>query len=76
MNTELIARQPGIPCPDCSTVIPVTIEALLGPSGTFTCLVCGRTLTLMRAESSTGLSELQKVHEAQKSVKPHSRINL
>ena len=52
MNTLPIDRKTGIPCPDCGTLIPVTISDLLGPSGNFTCSNCGRKLSLMRRESA------------------------
>lgn len=76
MNTLPTDRKAGIPCPDCGTLIPVTIFDLLSSSGNFVCSCCGRILTLMRQESAQALDELQKVAEAQRNLDRHSHVNL
>ncbi|WP_298061926.1 hypothetical protein [uncultured Rikenella sp.] len=76
MNTLPIDRKTGIPCPDCGTLIPVTISDLLGPSGNFTCSNCGRKLSLMRRESAQALNELQKVQAAWRNLDKKSHVNL
>lgn len=76
MNTLPTGRKTGIPCPDCGTLIPVTIADLLGSSGNFICSCCGRMLTLMRRESAQALGELQKVQEAQQRLDRQSHVNL
>lgn len=75
MNTLPTDRQTGIPCPDCGTLIPVTIADLFG-TGIFVCSCCGRMLTLMRRESAQALSELQKVRDAQQNLDRKSHVNL
>lgn len=76
MTTLPTDRKTGIPCPDCGTLIPVTIADLLGPSGNFVCSCCGRILTLMRRESAQALGELQKVQDAQRNLDRQSHIHL
>lgn len=76
MNTLPTNRKTGIPCPDCGTLIPVTIFDLLFSSGNFVCSCCGRMLTLMRQESAQALGELQKVAEAQRNLDRQSHVNL
>lgn len=76
MNTLPTDRKTGIPCPDCGTLIPVTIFDLLCSSGNFVCSCCGRKLTLMRQESAQALGELQKVAEAQRNLDRQSHVNL
>lgn len=75
MNTLPTDRKTGIPCPDCGTLIPVTIADLFG-TGIFVCSCCGRMLTLMRRESAQALSELQKVRDAQQNLDRKSHVNL
>lgn len=75
MNTLSTDRQTGIPCPDCGTLIPVTIADLFG-TGIFVCTCCGRMLTLMRRESAQALSELQKIRDAQQNLDRKSHVNL
>lgn len=75
MHTLPTDRKTGIPCPDCGTLIPVTIADLFG-SGVFVCSCCGRMLTLMRRESARALDELQKVRDAQRNLDSKSHVNL
>lgn len=75
MSTLPTDRKTGIPCPDCGTLIPVTIADLFG-AGIFVCSCCGRMLTLMRRESAQALSELQKVRDAQQNLDRKSHVNL
>lgn len=75
MNALSTDRKTGIPCPDCGTLIPVTIADLFG-TGIFVCSCCGRILTLMRRESAQALSELQKVRDAQQNLDRKSHVNL
>lgn len=70
------ARPTGIPCPDCSTLIPADLESLLDPGRDFVCPCCGCRLVLMREASAQALSELEKVAEAQRNVANKSRVNL
>lgn len=76
MNTLPTDRRTGIPCPDCGTLIPVTIADLLGASENFVCPCCGRMLTLMRRESAQALDELRKVQEAQRNLDRRTHVNL
>ncbi len=66
----------GIPCPDCSTLIPADLESLLDPGREFICPCCGCRLVLMREASAQALGELEKVAEAQRNVAKKSRVNL
>lgn len=75
MHTLPTDRKTGIPCPDCGTLIPVTVADLFG-SGIFTCTCCGRMLTLMRRESARALDELQKVRDTQRNLDNKSHVNL
>jgi|GEM_PF-4691723 len=62
------APKQGLPCPECDTVIPMTIDRLLAGAPTF-CYQCGTKFELVRDASAKALDALDKVNRAVKETK-------
>lgn len=61
--TGVVERGPGLPCPECGTVIPIPMARLLSETS-FRCAACGLVLTLDKAASATSLAALEQVCKA------------
>jgi DNA-directed RNA polymerase subunit RPC12/RpoP len=58
---------PGIPCPQCGTLIQISIESLLFASR-YNCVSCSLVIEKDASESATALGLLQQLYIAQKNV--------
>ena len=67
-NTQPIARQPGLKCPECSTLIPMSIDLLLSESS-FHCPGCALQISIDKEQSKACLNALQKLDTNLKNAK-------
>ena len=67
-------RTPGIPCPNCRNLIPISIQQIINASVVF-CPICGLKLDIDKRKSDKALKLLAKVDEAQKRIEDASRFN-
>ena len=58
-------RIPGLPCPNCKNLIPITIHQLLEAKSIF-CPICGLRLSMDKKPSDKAKDVLRKIEEAQK----------
>ena len=58
-------RTPGLACPNCKNLIPITIHQLLEAKSIF-CPICGLRLSLDKKSSDKAKDVLIKIEEAQK----------
>lgn len=65
---------PGIACPVCSQLIPVSIQQLLFAKS-LQCPICGLTLFIDQKKSDRALKILAKVDEAQQRVEDVSHFS-
>lgn len=68
-------RPSGIPCPECSFFISISIENLLYQQS-FKCPSCLLELTMDRGNSQEALEWLQKVNVAMENVKKARKFNV
>jgi DNA-directed RNA polymerase subunit RPC12/RpoP len=59
--------RPGVPCPECSFVIPTTFEMLLSGEP-IVCPMCGLALQVDRETSAGSLELISNLHEATQQV--------
>lgn len=71
---QQLQRMPGIQCPICSQLIPVSIHQLLF-ARSLHCPVCGLSLFIDKKKSDKALKILAKVDEAQRRVEDTSRFS-
>ena len=58
-------QTPGLACPNCKNLIPITIHQLLEVKSIF-CPICGLRLSLDKKSSDKAKDVLRKIEEAQK----------
>ena len=58
-------RIPGLACPNCNNLIPITIHQLLEAKSIF-CPICGLRLSMDKKSSDKAKDVLRKIEEAQK----------
>lgn len=58
-------RIPGLTCPNCQNLIPITIHQLLEAKSIF-CPICGLRLSMDKKPSDKAKDVLRKIEEAQK----------
>lgn len=61
-------HQKGLPCPNCNSVTPVSLEMLIHNKPVF-CMGCGTKFTLDLNESKDVIKDLKAVYDAQQKVK-------
>jgi transcription elongation factor Elf1 len=61
-------QQGGIPCPECQSFIPMSLEKVLGQRQ-FSCPSCGLQLTIDLNQSQQGMKVLQNIKQAQDQVR-------
>ena len=71
---QQLQRMPGIQCPICSQLIPVSIHQLLF-ARSLHCPVCGLSLFIDNKKSDKALKILAKVDEAQRRVEDTSHFS-
>ena len=59
--------RPGVPCPECSFVIPTTFEMLLS-GAPIVCPHCGLALQVDRETSAESLDLIRNLHETTQQV--------
>ena len=62
------STQQGIPCPECSFVIPTTMPMLLSGEP-IVCPMCGLNLHVDREKSADSLNLVRQLYEATQQVK-------
>ena len=67
-NDQTNQQRQGFPCPECSTVTPITMEMLIYNQPIF-CAGCGIKFTILNSESHNVIEDLKKVHKAQQELK-------
>lgn len=67
-------RVPGIRCPHCGNLIPISIQQILFSSSLF-CPTCGLKLNIDKTKSDKALKLLAKVDEVQKRVEEISHFS-
>ena len=60
-------RMPGMPCPNCKNLIPITMHQLLEAKSIF-CPICGLKLSMDKKPSDKAKDVLRKIEEAQKKL--------
>jgi rRNA maturation endonuclease Nob1 len=60
-------RMPGMPCPNCKNLIPITMHQLLEAKSIF-CPICGLKLSIDKKPSDKAKDVLRKIEEAQKKL--------
>lgn len=73
-NQQSQQRLSGMPCPECSGFIPISMYQLLSLNPIF-CPYCGLKLEINKTASERALDALKKVEEAEKEVKKRSNFN-
>lgn len=58
-------RIPGLTCPNCQNLIPITMHQLLEAKSIF-CPICGLRLSMDKKPSDKAKDVLRKIEEAQK----------
>lgn len=71
---QQLQHMPGIQCPICSQLIPVSIHQLLF-ARSLHCPVCGLSLFIDKKKSDKALKILAKVDEAQRRVENTSHFS-
>jgi transcription elongation factor Elf1 len=67
MLHQMNGAPPGLPCPQCNTLLHATVENLLTDGG-INCRSCGLQLALDTQASRVALAQLRQVHDATKQV--------
>lgn len=60
-------RMPGMPCPNCKNLIPITMHQLLEAKSIF-CPICGLKLSMDKKPSDKAKDVLRKIEEVQKKL--------
>ena len=60
-------RMPGMSCPNCKNLIPITMHQLLEAKSIF-CPICGLKLSMDKKPSDKAKDVLRKIEEAQKKL--------
>lgn len=74
MNNPMNNSQGGVPCPNCNTKIPTSMQELVSALK-IVCPSCGLELNIDSKNSEKAITAMNKVLEAQKKLEDASRFD-